>query len=153
MDNKTKILFAIFLLLMLFLGFFTYEKYFLNKEYLISAKIPCNPLEEVCFISHCDAEANECTGIPEEDTVYYKKIEKPASDYPFCNPNTESCLIENCDVNDSNCVMTFCDVDNPELECSSPEDFSVGDDILEPEESADEEFASPEEVEASVLKE
>lgn len=152
MDSKAKMLFVIFLLSVLSLAFFAYEKYILNKDYLISAEIPCDQLRETCFVYHCDPETEQCSGISEEDTSYYKKIEKLASTYPSCDTNKENCLVSDCGVGDSDCVMTPCDVNDAESECSSPEDFSVDSAVSETEGQEDA-ASTTEEEDPSVIKE
>lgn len=125
MDNRTKIVFAIFLLSILLLTFFVYKKYFLDKDYSVYAEVPCDPVTEVCFVYHCDTEVEECTGVIEEDTSYYKKIERSAESFPLCDPNEEGCVVSVCAENDSKCTVTFCDPSDSESECSSSEDFQV----------------------------
>jgi len=123
MDNKAKLIFVVALLLTVTIGFLCYERYFIDRDYLVFAEAPCNPLEEVCFVYHCDVETEECSGIPEEDISYYKKVQKQAKSLPLCDPGEGSCIIDHCDERDISCFVTFCDPANPELECSSPEDF------------------------------
>ena len=125
MDNRTKTIFAIFLLSVLLVTFFVYKKYFLDKDYPVYAEVPCDPVTEVCFVYHCDSETDECTGVAEEDTTYYKKIERSAASFPSCDPNEEACTATSCDGNDVGCIVTFCDSTNEEAECSFPEDFQI----------------------------
>jgi len=122
MDSKTKILFAGFFLLVLILVFFSYEKFYQERDYLVSAEVPCDPSGESCFIYRCDSETETCSGVPEDDTTYYKKIEKSASLFPNCDPNAENCQVANCDASDMSCTVSLCQEDNLDEECTSLED-------------------------------
>lgn len=120
MDKKTKILIALFLGLVLVAISFSYKKYFLEKHYLITAEVACDPSQEVCFIGHCDSEVEEC----EEEVFYYKKIEGIASALPSCDPNYEDCPLLWCgEKGNYACVDISCDSESEE--CTSPEDFSA----------------------------
>lgn len=151
MDHRTKAVFVIFLLSVLLLTLLVYKKYFIDKEYLIYAEIPCDPATEICFVYHCDPGEEECTGIPEEDTTYYKKIERGAAFFPTCDPNEESCAISSCEKDSSDCVVTVCDVSDAEVECSSPEGFGI--ETEEEELDISEAVESQESMEASSVEE
>ncbi len=129
MDKKAKIVFFLFILSVLVLVFSLYNKHFLDKEYLIFAEIPCDPSSESCFVSMCNPDEEECSGVLEEDTTYFKKLEKHAWQIPSCDPNEESCLVAQCDAKDAGCGITLCSSD--EDECSSPEDFLVPEESFE----------------------
>lgn len=119
MDKKTKILRALFLLVVLIAISFSYKKYFLEKNYLVTAEVSCDPLQETCFIGYCDNEVEECV----EEIFYYKKIEGIASALPTCDPNYEDCPLLWCGKKGNYaCVDISCDAESEE--CSSPEDFA-----------------------------
>ncbi len=87
-------------------------------DYPIFAETYCDPKNEQCFVGYCDPEYEECTGI-EEDTFYYKKIERLANYTPLCDPENESCTASTCGMNEIKCVQTFCDLEDEESKCSS----------------------------------
>lgn len=129
MDKKAKIVFFLFILSVLILVFFLYKKHFLDKDYLIFAEIPCDPSLESCFVSLCNSDEEECAGVLEEDTTYFKKLERHAELIPSCDPNREGCFVAQCDAENVGCGITLC---NPnEDECSSPEDFLVPEESFE----------------------
>lgn len=118
MDKKTKILIVLFLVIVSVAISFSYKKYFLERDYLISAEVPCDPSLEICFIGYCDSETEEC----EEETFYYKRIEGIARSLPTCDPNYEDCPLLWCGKRGNHaCVDISCDAESEE--CSSPEDF------------------------------
>jgi hypothetical protein len=135
MDNRTKMIFAIFLLSVLLVTFFVYKKYFLDKNYPVYAEVPCDPVVDVCFVYRCDSETEECTGVVEDDTSYYKKVERSAESFPLCDPNDEACAVTVCDHDDIDCAVTFCDPADTEVECSSPSDFQTIEEEPESQES------------------
>lgn len=149
MDNRTKIVFAVFLLSVLLVTFSVYSKYFLDREYPIFAEVPCDPVAEVCFVYHCDFETDECTGAVEEDTSYYKKVERKAASFPLCDPNDETCVVTSCATDEVECAVTLCDPADGEVECSSPEDFQT---IVE-ESNSEESVETEEESELSSVAE
>lgn len=117
MDKKTKILIILFLTIVFATLLFSYKKYFLEKEYLISAEIPCDPSQDICYVGYCDSETEEC----EEEVFYYNRIEGVAGILPVCDPNYEDCPLLWCGEKGNNtCVVIPCD---SETDCSSPEDF------------------------------
>lgn len=124
MDNRTKAVFVLFLLSILVLTFFVYKKYFIDRSYPVYAEVPCDPVSESCFVYRCNPEEEECTGIPDEDTSYYKKVERRASSLPLCDPNIEGCAVSLCEENASDCTITLCDASDSEAECSVVEDFA-----------------------------
>lgn len=108
------------MLLVFIASFFSYKKYFLERDYLITAEVACDPKQEICFVGHCDTEIEEC----EEEVFYYKKIEGKAKSLPDCDPNYDDCPLLWCGEEGNNaCINVHCGVDD---ECSSPEDFRTG---------------------------
>lgn len=117
MDKKTKILIILFLATIFAALLFSYKKYFLEKAYLISAEIPCDPSQDVCYIGYCDTETEEC----EDEIFYYKRIEGMADTLPDCDPNYDDCPLLWCGEKGNNtCTVIPCD---SEAECSLPENF------------------------------
>lgn len=148
MDNKTKILFAVFLLVVFALGFFCYYKFVLQKEYLVYAEADCDPSVEVCFIYNCDLEAGECSGDPEEDTYYYKEVRRMANQFPDCNPQSEGCLIDRCGEGEIGCSVSLCNSEDAESVCTSVDDFASKE--LPTESDAASEVSSDENTDAGV---
>ncbi len=83
-DLKSKILFIFFTLLVLGSLGAIYVRYMVNRDYLIYAQIPCDPVTEACF-----------TG---EDEYYYKISLKKAYDFPpgECVEGDYKCQIFHC---------------------------------------------------------
>lgn len=125
MDKKTKIFFVSFFALVAIVVTVTFCKYFILKDYYIEAEADCDPESEACFIWNCDpmstVEGEKCTGDPETDIWYYKKIKKKAFEIPLCDPNDENCEALICHPNEE-CTETLCNADNvgEDQECNDP---------------------------------
>lgn len=93
MDTKTKIFWSATVLLILISVGLTFNRYIIKKDYIVQAQIDCDPYSENCFVWNCDPASQEdgesCTGDPEEDTWYYKIINKNASKIQICDANNE----------------------------------------------------------------
>ncbi|MDP2838091.1 MAG: hypothetical protein Q8O53_02340 [Candidatus Moranbacteria bacterium] len=127
MGNKAGIIFSLFFLPVLFVSLVVYKKYFIERNYQISAEVPCNQFQEICFVYRCDIETEECASVVDGDTSYYKKIERLASALPACDVSKEGCFIAECTSEDSSCKEVLCDYESVDEECSSPGDFSKED--------------------------
>lgn len=116
MDTKTRVLFVGFASVIFVATFFSYQRYFLHQNFLITAEIPCDPSVEICFVYRCDPAEGEGCG---EDVKYIKKIEGIASTFPSCDPNNSDCTLNDCGNNLDGCRVLSCD--SLFGECSSPE--------------------------------
>lgn len=100
-------------------------KYFILQDYVVQAAVECDPAAERCFVSVCDLENEECSGDPEQDTEYYKIIERSASGLPACSALDEDCKEITCEA-DQECFEVLCDelmADESGDMCSNPDDF------------------------------
>ncbi len=111
MDQKSKIFFVVFFLLIAGSIGAAYYRYFVVRDYMITAQAECDPYTEACFVAVCDPSAAECTGDPEEDTSYYKEISRNARHIPLCDPTDEGCTALICPEGEEDCTVTLCDVD------------------------------------------
>jgi hypothetical protein len=134
MDKKSKIFFVVFFLLIVGSVGVTYYRYFIVRDYMITAQASCDPFTEACFVYVCDPTAEECTGDPEQDTSYYKNITRNAKNIPLCNPSDEDCTALTCPPGEADCTLTLCDPDTvPDgIVCNDPATYTS----LHPEEDA-----------------
>jgi hypothetical protein len=144
MDKKNKIFFAVFFTLIAGVVIVTFMKYFVAKDYYISAQADCDPYTQKCFIWNCDpnstVEGEKCTGEAETDTWYYQKVRKIANEIPNCDPNDENCDALVCSPG-MDCELTYCD------EATKPEGEQCSDPVKYTEENPIEEEGDSEEVE------
>ena len=122
MNKKSQILTIVLALLIVGSVVATYYRIFVRHDYQILMEVSYDPTTESCFVYQCDAETEECTGDPEEDTWYYKLLEKSASMMPVCDAEVEECPEPMCAEGEMNCSITYCDLEAGE-ECSNPEEF------------------------------
>lgn len=142
MDKKNKIFFAVFFTLIAAVVIITFMKYFVARDYYIQAEADCDPYEEKCFIWECDPDATDesekCTGDPEKDIWYYKKVKKIASQIPLCDPNNEDCNALACGEG-LDCEETLCDKATSEeegAECNDPVKYTEENPPVDEEECA-----------------
>lgn len=102
----------------------SYERFFIYQDFPVTVEAECDPASESCFVYHCDPEFEECTGDPEEDTWYYKRITKQGNMFPVCEGG--ECPEVSCAEDEPACEVEFCDPDGEE-ECSDPEAFLQAD--------------------------
>ncbi len=111
MDKKVKILILIFILGIFYTVFATYHRFYILRDYYITAEIECDPQINSCFVWEED-----------DEIFYYSLIRKKAKNIPFCNPHREECEELFCEEGEKKCRITFCEVD--ELEegegCAGP---------------------------------
>ncbi len=153
MDKKSKILIVVIILLIVGSVVATYWRVIVKKDYIISAQTDCDPLNENCFVWNCDPAVDGegvCTGDPEEDTWYYKIINRKAANIPLCDPNDESCEALICPPGETNCEEIFCTEDTKTKEdiCTTPEEY-----VLEHPEALEEENSELEIDEEFILEE
>lgn len=134
METKTKNVLVLSKRSSLLLAFFSFAillsvgasfyKFFVIRDYPIQAQDVCDPAFEICFVYHCDANFEECTGDPVADTSYYKIVERNAKNIPLCNPGVEGCVPLACPVGEVGCSVTFCDPGTEDAECSNPGEYN-----------------------------
>jgi len=141
-ENKealaSSIFFAVFFFAIAAAVTFTFCKYFILRDYDITAEADCDPESEKCFIWECDPEASDesekCTGDPETDIWYYKIIKKNASLIPACDSALEECETLSCLIGED-CEETLCEDGNEEkIECNDPAKYLEEMEALESEE-------------------
>lgn len=131
MDKKSKIFFAVFFTLIAAVVIITYMKYFVAKDYYITAQADCDPTAQKCFIWKCDPNSTDptekCTGDPTKDTWYYQDVKKLASQIPLCDPDSDdSCKALECD-SGMDCMVTYCNDITKKAEgvdCSDPDEYN-----------------------------
>lgn len=126
-EKGTKIILLFVLFFILTTAAFTYYKYYINEDYAITFEGDCDPSEASCFVYHCDADFEECTGNPEEDVTYFKFVTKKALELPLCDPSEEACMASLC-VETSDCEIELCNPETSGQECSVPDGSSSADD-------------------------
>jgi hypothetical protein len=142
--SANRIFFAVFFALIAVVVTVTFCKYFILRDYYITAQADCDPENEKCFIWRCDPKAEDdsekCTGDPEEDTWYYKMVKKNANAILLCDPNSEECPALEC-FSGEDCIETRCDGTDAKEgeECNDPKKY------LEELKAQEEESASEEE--------
>ena len=85
---------------------YSFVQYFVHRDYLVFAIVPCNPVHESCF-----------SGDGEITPLYYKEVQKPAYAIPACNVWKGECELLSCTPNELDCVETLCDASMGE-ECA-----------------------------------
>lgn len=114
-----------FLLLIFGSVAFTYYKIMVKKNYLISMEINCDPYEEKCFVYKCNPAQEECAGDSEEDSWYYKIINKKAFNIPNCNPDKDENCVITCDDGEKDCSYNLCEDGNSEkIECNDSVEYT-----------------------------
>ena len=128
MDRSSKILMGVFGILLIGSIGMSYYRYIVVHDYVITAEVYCDPRVERCFMSVCDTsdETAECTGDPEEDTSYYKIVQRNAQHIPSCDPMTADCAASVCRIDEEECDIELCDVTiDPEAMCSDPDTYQA----------------------------
>jgi len=129
LDRKSKILFIFLGVLIAGSIMATYWRYTVRRDYIIQAKIDCDPEKENCFIWKCDPlsleEGKKCTGIPDNDIWYYKIFRRNAKNIPNCDPDDENCTAYICGEGEADCSEELCTPENvPEGEsCNDPKQY------------------------------
>lgn len=86
---------------------YAYNRFYIEKDYLILQSVSCDPETENCFVWECDPATEECSANEEENIDYYKYIEKPASQIAECE-NPDECEEISCEPSEEDCVITTC---------------------------------------------
>lgn len=125
--NKTgKIILIALLLLVVILSGFKYKQFFLDKNFLFTTQVSCDPTTESCFQVVCGDEGCEPSAFMFSDGTPYKYVDLPGYRVPECL-EANTCPDFFCPVDDEECVTTYCseDVIEEGEECiaSSPIDM------------------------------
>ncbi len=101
-DGKSKILIGGFLLLLLVTSAWKYKVYVLDRDFLITDTIPCDPRTKSCFVHEC-INSDECASEP------YQKITIQANELPVCDKFRENeCPIPTCKLGSTTCSISYC---------------------------------------------
>ncbi|NQV88000.1 MAG: hypothetical protein HQ402_00400 [Parcubacteria group bacterium] len=106
MDKKSKILLAVILLVALVAIGYTFYRYVIEEDYLITADASCDPETESCFYIPC--EDSDCS----TNIDYYKVVTKKAFNVSLCDPADSSCDALVCKSGEIDCTVTYCTPDN-----------------------------------------
>jgi hypothetical protein len=130
MGKGSKILLVAFVFLIVLAVSASYYKFVVLRDFVIEAQVDCDPTSESCFVWECDPGIeDECTGIEEDDTWYYKIAHRNAKNIPLCNTDDETCLPFTCpDEGEAQCDEILCSETtlikyNLEGACTNPIDF------------------------------
>lgn len=123
-DKKNWLFFGgMFLLVVLSVGA-TYYRYIVARDYFVTFEAPCDPEGESCFLYECDpsVEGAECSENPEDNTYYYKNIQKKAYALQSCVGNLGDCLEATCVEGERDCMEMQCGSVNagPDGKCYGP---------------------------------
>lgn len=124
----------------------TYYRIMIKRDYIIEAQTDCDPAVDKCFVHHCDATSEECTGDKTQDTSYYKISRRNAGLIPLCDPSDENCQPFICGENEKDCSETFCDTqripkDNLD-KCNDPVQYLIDNPPVEEDAAAGEDSAT-----------
>lgn len=105
---------------------FTFYLFAIEKDFYVSASVPCDPSTESCYYWVCEPDYwFDCTGDPEEDIFIYKIVRKKAYDLASCDPvleqegffsellEEEECPAPVCE-DGEDCEVIYCDASDPE---------------------------------------
>lgn len=102
--NSKSILFILFVLIIISGSIYlVFDKYFIKRDFLIEAKIQCDPDYESCFTEACDIGDPRCVGT--DGNLSFKIVTKRASEQ---TPLTE------CEFNHT-CEVIYCNQENHAL--------------------------------------
>lgn len=99
------------------------------RDYLLRVQVTCNPAQEICFTHVCDPSFEECSGQIDQDTAYYKFIEKNAIQMPNCNQGEDDCFEPSCSNGENGCTEIFCTDETVQMvpgdTCSNPTAYDL----------------------------
>lgn len=106
--DKRSVYFSLFILVAVsaVIGF-KYKQFFLDKDFVLIANIPCDPAIESCFRVICDGECDDSMHIVNSDGSPYKKVTMHASYAPECL-ESENCTDFTCPAEDETCTIDTC---------------------------------------------
>lgn len=110
MEKRPSILLFVFGFLMLVSVAITAVRFFIFRDYKISAEVSCDPSEKSCFARPCESEKASCK--EGEKYQYYTTIQKKASDVSGCpTDDSGNCVSMRCNVGESDCFEASCTSD------------------------------------------
>jgi len=104
----TRILILIIILASLISAGVAFYKFYIVRDYLVFANVPCDPVQHSCFI-----------GNGQDTPQYYEKISKKANTIPVCNGWLDQCPELTCVQGDSSCTVEYCQSDTGDA-CHGP---------------------------------
>jgi hypothetical protein len=137
MDKKTKILFSILALAVVYAVAATYYRTYISRDYIISTEVECDPTVDQCFIYTCSLDEDsenydaECSEDEAERDSYYnvvkKKLANISPEVESCDPHFSECPELSCEPGEANCETVFCDPANLKMDekCSIPEEYNL----------------------------
>jgi len=128
MDTKSKILFWIFVVLIVLSTSASYHRFIVLQDYLVAYEGECDPYTQVCFIG---CEDDECIS-----EYYYSQMEKYAPNvFEQCGKDITDCEKAYVCLSEDGekCSITFC---NPEVDGDACEELTE-EDYVEEEDSAE----------------
>jgi hypothetical protein len=103
-----------------------FTRFVIIRDFIIKAEADCDPLNEACFVYHCDPELEECSEDPADDTYYFKVLRRNARYLPDCDPADENCPALICPAGEKDCSFVYCNEERAafyEVECGDPETY------------------------------
>ena len=99
----------------------TYYRFVVSLDYRVSYEGRCDPLENNCFVG---CEDDECTS-----EYYYTLVERYAKDlYNLCGEDISECeMADTCTSQESNCVISYCDLHSNDDDCETLTEVFPGD--------------------------
>ena len=95
MDNKSKNLVGVFFILIIISIIFSYYRYIIKHDYVISSEAACDPGLQKCFVRNCEEEAAGvgCDALAKgEKNYYYKIVERNYRDIDCKNDVDPRCV-------------------------------------------------------------
>lgn len=90
MDKKSILLLGSFGILFLGVITFSFYRFFIARDYLVSYEVSCSAIERPrCFVRDCDGE-DTCV----DDQYYYKTIERKPSELASCKGDAACGLVD-----------------------------------------------------------
>lgn len=104
MDSQVKFYrYVVFLMISVSVCLSVY-RYLSRGDFLVYARVECNPEEESCFVEPCEEE--DCEAAP------YKVVTKKAFNIPECNAWAEECAPLSCGEDEPGCEVLECTDEN-----------------------------------------
>jgi len=89
-----------------------FNKFYIARNYLVFANVPCDPNLHSCFVGDGDSAPKS-----------YEKISRKANTIPVCNGWLNQCPELICAQNDSSCSIEYCDLSTGDA-CNGPTPIS-----------------------------
>ncbi|MBP9697767.1 MAG: hypothetical protein KBD65_01090 [Candidatus Moranbacteria bacterium] len=127
--RKSKWLLRVFFLILFSAVVVLLFKIVVFRDYLLKMQVTCDPSHETCFVHVCDPSFEKCSGQLDQDTLYYKFVEKSAVLMPQCNQREEGCAEPSCEKNENQCTETLCTDETVEVAagdtCNDPATYNA----------------------------